>query len=78
MDKVLQFSGYGTLVLYGGYFVVQFYFILGLNFISLCFKLIIIHYHILKQREINFLTRIKLHHSRYTIKIEVQNHSYNL
>ena len=40
VDKVLQFSRYGNLVLYGGYFVVQFYFILGLNFISLCFKLI--------------------------------------
>ena len=34
----LQFSGYGTKVLYGGYIVVPFYFILGLNFISLCFK----------------------------------------
>jgi len=37
-EWTLQFSGYGTLVLYGGYIVVQFYFILGLKFISLCFR----------------------------------------
>ena len=34
-------------------------FILGLNFISLCFKLIVIHYHTQKKREINFKPRMK-------------------
>ena len=38
-------------------------FILGLNFISLCFKLIIIHYHAQKQKEIKFKPRIKLNHN---------------
>ena len=33
--------------------ILWFNFILGLNFITLCFKLIIIHYHTLKQKEIN-------------------------
>ena len=37
-------------------------YILGLNFISLCFKLIIIHYHT-QQREIKFILRIKLNHN---------------
>ena len=32
--------------------VLWFNFILGLNFITLCFKLIIIHHHTQKQREI--------------------------
>ena len=40
-----------------------FNFILGLNFIFLCFKLIIIHYHTQKQREIKFKPRIKLNHN---------------
>ena len=40
-------------------------FILGLNFISLCFKLIIIHFHTPKQREIKFKPRIKLNHNIY-------------
>ena len=40
-----------------------FNFILGLNFISLCFKLIIIHYNTQEQREIKFKPRIKLNHS---------------
>jgi len=50
-------------------------FILGLNFISLCFrliiihyyspKLIIIHYHNQKQREMKFKPRIKLNHNIY-------------
>ena len=38
-------------------------FFLGFNFISLCFKLIIIHYHIQKQRETKFKPRIKLNHN---------------
>ena len=42
-----------------------FNFILGLNFIFLCFKLIIIHYHTPKQRKIKFKPRIKLNHNRY-------------
>ena len=33
------------------------------NFISLCCKLIIIHYHTPKQREIKFKPRIKLNHN---------------
>ena len=40
-----------------------FNFILGSNFISLCFKVIIIHYHTQKQREIKFEPRIKLNHN---------------
>ena len=39
--------------------------ILGLNFISFCFKLITIHYHTPKQREIKFKPRIKLNHNIY-------------
>ena len=42
-----------------------FNFILGLIFISLCFKLIIIYYHAQKQREIKIKPRIKLNHNRY-------------
>ena len=38
-------------------------FILGLNFIFLCFKLIILHYHTRKQRKIKFKPRIKLNHN---------------
>ena len=37
-------------------------FFLGSNFIFLCFKLIMIHYHIQKQRKIKFEPRIKLNH----------------
>ena len=44
-------------------YMLWFNFILGLNFISLCFKLIIIHYHTQKQREIKFKPRIKLNHN---------------
>ena len=42
-----------------------FNFILGLNFIFFCFKLIIIHYHTPKQKKIKFKPRIKLNHNRY-------------
>jgi len=42
--------------------VLWFDYILGLNFISLCFKLIIRHYHT-QQREIIFIPRIKLNHN---------------
>ena len=44
-------------------YMLWFNFILGLNFISLCFKLIIIHYHTPKQRKIKFKPRIKLNHN---------------
>ena len=44
-----------------------FNFILRLNFISLCFKLIIIHYHTQKQREVKYNPRMKLHHNRYML-----------
>ena len=44
-----------------------FNFILGLNFIFLCFKLIILHYHTLKQRKIKFKPRIKLNHNIYKL-----------
>ena len=40
-------------------------FILGLNFIFFCFKLIIIHYHTQKQKKIKFKPRIKFNHNRY-------------
>ena len=40
-----------------------FNFTFGLNFIQLCFKLIIIHYHNQKQRKIKFKPGIKLNHN---------------
>ena len=40
-------------------FVLCFYFTLGIYFLFLCFKLIIIHYHTPKQRKIKFEPRIK-------------------
>ena len=43
--------------------VVQFY--PWFKFISLCFKLIIIHYHTQKQTEIKFKPSIKLNHNIY-------------
>ena len=45
------------------YVVVQF--ILGLHYISLYFKLIIIHDHTQKQREMKFKPRITLNHNIY-------------
>ena len=42
-----------------------FNFILGLNFIFFCLKLIIIHYHTQKQKKIKFKPRIKLNHNTY-------------
>ena len=44
-----------------------FNFILGLNFIFFCFKLIIIHYHTQKQKKIKFKPRIKLNHNTYNL-----------
>ena len=44
-------------------YMLWFGFILGLNFISFCFKLVIIHYRTRKQREIKFEPSIKLNHN---------------
>ena len=46
-------------------YVLWFNFILGLNFIFFCFKLIIIYYHTQKQKKIKFKPRIKLKHNIY-------------
>ena len=45
------------------YDVLWFNFIIGLTFIFLCFKLIIIYYHAQKQRKIKIKPRIKLNHN---------------
>ena len=45
-----------------------FNFILGLNFIFLCFKLIITYYHAQKQRKIKIKLRIKLNHNIYSVQ----------
>ena len=50
-----------------------FSFILGLHFIFLCFKLIIIHYHTPKQRKIKFKPRMKLNHNIYIKRREKKN-----
>ena len=42
-----------------------FSFIPGLNFVFLCFKLIILHYHTQTQREIKFKPRMQLNHNIY-------------
>ena len=42
-----------------------FNFILGLNFIFFCLKLILIHYQTQKQKKIKFKPRIKLNHNIY-------------
>ena len=47
-------------------FMLWFNFILGLIFISFCFKLIIIHYHAQKQWKIKIKPRIKLNNNMYT------------
>ena len=44
-------------------YMLWFNFILGLNFIFHCFKLIIIHYHTQKQWKIKFKPRTKLNHN---------------
>ena len=46
-----------------------FNFILGLNYMFVCFKVIIIHYHTQKQKKRKFEPRIKLNHNRYNIKL---------
>ena len=42
-----------------------FNFFLGLNFVFLCLKLIIIHYHTSKQRKTKFKPKKKLNHNIY-------------
>ena len=42
-----------------------FKFVLGLNLIPFCPKLIIVHYHIQKQKKIKFKPGIKLNHHSY-------------
>ena len=44
-------------------YMLWFNFIVGLNFIFLCFTLIIIHYHTPKHRTIKFKLKIKLNHN---------------
>ena len=51
-----------------------FNFFLGLNFIFLCFKLIIIHYHTQKQRKIKFKPRKKLNHNIYMGSLRLSRH----
>ena len=60
---MLQLCNHGVM------YVLWFNFMLGLNFIFLCFKLIIIHYHTQKQREIKFKPRIKLNHNICTWEV---------
>ena len=43
-----------------------------LNFIFLCFKVIIIHYHTPKQKKIIFKPRIKLNHNIYTCNLPIE------
>ena len=45
-----------------------FNFILGSNFIFLCFKLVIIYYHTQKQRKIKFKPRTKLNHAQHILE----------
>ena len=54
-------------------YMVWFNFILRLNFIFLCFRLISIHYYTPKQREIKFEPRIKVNHNIYTKTIIIFN-----
>ena len=50
-------------------------FILGLNYIFFCFKLIIVHYYTQKQKRIEFKPRIKLNHDIYTLtEMRIQKH----
>ena len=51
-------------------FLLWFNFILGLNFIFLCFELIIVHYYTQKQKKIKFIPRRKLNH-KIAIKFSV-------
>ena len=55
-------------------YMLWFNFFLGLNFIGLVLKLIIIHYHTPKQRTIKFKPRKKLNHNIYTILVTEKVH----
>ena len=46
-------------------YMLWFKFILGLNFIFFCFKIIIIHYHTQKQKKRKFKPGMKLNHNMY-------------
>ena len=48
-------------------YMLWFHFILDLNFIFFCFKLIIIHYNTQTQKKIKFVPRIKLNHNIYMV-----------
>ena len=50
-------------------YMLSFKFILGLNYIFFCFKVIITHYHTQKQKKIKFKPRIKLNHNIYILFI---------
>ena len=50
-------------------YMLWFIFILGLNVIFFCCKLIIIHYHTPKQKKRKFKPKIKLNHHRYFVYI---------
>ena len=50
-------------------YMLWFIFILGLNVVFFCFKLIIIHYHTPKQKKIKFKPKIKLNRNRYFVYI---------
>ena len=51
------------LLLFHNHHMLWFNFVLGSNFIFLCFKLIIVHYNTQKQKKIKFEPRIKLNHN---------------
>ena len=59
-------------------YMLWFNFILGLNFIFFCFKLIIIHYHTQKQKKIKFKPRIKLNHKKYIYVKKLQSFFFHL
>ena len=55
-----------------------FNFILGSNFIFLCFKLIIIHYNTQKTKNIKFEPRIKLNHDTYMYMYSVSSQQVDI
>ena len=65
IDKLPKKSASGIGATKGIMYMLWFNFILGLNCIFFCFKLIIIHYHTQKQKKIKFKPRIKLNHNIY-------------
>ena len=76
--KCQYYQQAGTCTLFSGLkttihhtYMLWFNFILGLNFIFPCLKLIIIYYHTQKQKKIKFKPRTKLNHNIYTTLINV-------